>query len=153
MLVTEKAIYTFDASFAFDDPADSYGSMQRIGCQWESGYMSFGADYLQKHSSNLWVSMLPENRSRMEITVKTDKRDEYVEKAVGQSLLDFSDISFKNFSFLRSNAPKIKKVKIKVKKFVYYKLIFRVAMDEATAGDRATVLGYDQQIRYSSAVK
>ena len=153
LLVTDTAVYTFDASFAFDDPVEANGEMQRIGCQWESGYMSFGADYLQKHSSNLWVSMLPENRSRMEITVKTDKRDEYVEKAVGQSLLDFSDISFKNFSFLRSNAPKIKKVKIKVKKFVYYKLIFRVAIDESTAGDRATVLGYDQQIRYSSAVK
>ena len=149
---TDKEVLQFDPDSNFDA---TYGKadMQRIQSVWESGYMSFGADYLKKHSSNLWISMLPEKKSRMFVTVKTDKRDEYIEKAIGQPLLDFSDISFANFSFLTSNAPKVKRTKIKVKKFIYYKLIFRVAMDADTAGDRATILGYDQQVQYSSAVK
>ena len=111
--------------------------------------MSFGADYLRKYSSTLWVSMLPEPSSKMEITVKTDRRDEYMVKYAGRPLLDFSAVDFSNFSFLISRAPKIQRVKLKVKKFVYYKLIFRVN----TPGARATVLGYDQEVRYASSVK
>lgn len=153
LFVNDEGIFTFDAAYTFDDAKIINKQETAIKCVWESGYMSFGADYLKKHSSTLWISMLPENKSRMHVTVKTDKKDEYIEKSVGQPLLDFSDISFPNFSFLRSNAPQIKRIKIKVKKFVYYKLIFKVATTEDTAGDRATVLGYDQQIRYSSAVK
>jgi uncharacterized protein YbcI len=145
---TDKEVLRFDPDSNFDAPY-SGDKMQKIQSVWESGYMSFGADYLKKHSSNLWISMLPEKKSRMIVTVKTDKRDEYIEKAIGQPLLDFSDISFANFSFLTSNAPKVKRTKIKVKKFIYYKLIFRVS----TEGDRATILGYDQQVQYSSAVK
>lgn len=85
----------------------------------------------------------------MDITVQTDKRDEYLHKIVGLPLLDFSNMDFSNFAFLQRLAPQIKRIKVKVKKFVYYKLIFRVTQP----GARATVLGYDQQVRYSSNVK
>ena len=85
----------------------------------------------------------------MDITVKTDRRDEYLTKTAGLPLFSFSDIDFANFSFLTSRAPKIQRVKLKVKKFVYYKLIFTVNHP----GARATVLGYDQGVRYASAVK
>lgn len=153
IFLSNGELFTFDPEANFDAPVEKDGALARIGCVWESGYMAFGADYRRKHSSNLWVSMLPENNSRMSITVKTDRRDEYLEKMTGLPLLDFSNVNFANFSFLRSHAPKIKRIKIKVKKFVYYKLIFRVAHNADTAGDRATVLGYDQQVRYSSEVK
>lgn len=149
VFIRDDGVYCFDETRTFDAPAEDGGEIVPIPCVWESGYMSFGADYKRKYSSNLWVSMLPEANSRMEITVQTDRRDEYLEKVTGLPLLDFSNVDFSYFSFLRSLAPKIKRIKIKVKKFVYYKLIFRVTQ----AGAKATVLGYDQQVRYSSNVK
>jgi hypothetical protein len=93
--------------------------------------------------------MQPEIDSRMEVTVKTDRRDEYLTKTVGNPLFTWENMDFSNFSFLLSTAPRMRRIKIKVKKFVYYKLIFTVTHP----GARATVLGYDQQVRYSSNVK
>ena len=133
---------TFDQLTAVSDPIP-------IVSTWESGYMSFGADYLRKYSSTLWVSMLPEPSSKMSITVKTDRSDEYMVKSAGRPLFDFGAVDFSNFSFLSNRAPKIQRIKLKVKKFVYYKLIFRVD----TPGARATVLGYDQEVRFASKVK
>lgn len=153
VLLSAGELFTFSKAATFDAPVIAGNEMTRIGCVWESGYMAFGADYRRKHSSNLWISMLPEENSRMTVTVQTDRRDDYLEKELGQPLLDFRNISFSNFSFLRSLAPQIKRIKLKVKKFVYYKLIFRVAQNAERAGDRATILGYDQQVRYSSDVK
>lgn len=149
LFANDNTVFCFDPSSAFDAPLEEGGDNVPIACTWESGYMSFGADHLRKYSSTLWVSMLPEPSSKMEITVKTDRRDEYMVKYAGRPLLDFSAVDFSNFSFLISRAPKIQRVKLKVKKFVYYKLIFRVN----TPGARATVLGYDQEVRYASSVK
>ena len=147
LFANENTVFTFDANSAFDISVT--GVPIPIACRWESGYLSFGADHLRKYSSTLWVSMLPEAGSNMEITVQTDRRDEYMVKSAGRPLLDFNALDFSNFSFLVSRAPKIQRIKLKVKKFVYYKLIFTVS----TPGARATVLGYDQQIRYASQVK
>jgi len=108
-----------------------------------------GADYLRKHSSRLWLSILPQSASGLDITVRTDKSSEYLTKTIGYSLMDFAHLDFSNFSFLTYAAPKIRRVQMKVKKFVYYKLILRLPKP----GTRVTVLGYDQQVRYSSNVK
>ena len=149
LFAVKDTVYRLDGTMTFDDPVEEGGESLPIDYAWESGYMSFGADYKRKYSSNIWVSMLPETASQMEITVKTDRRDEYLAKTHALPLFDFVSMDFSNFSFLTSSAPKIKRIKIKVKKFVYYKLIFR----SKKPGTRATILGYDQPVRYSSNVK
>lgn len=149
LFANDNVLFRFDPDSAFDAPSSGSGDPVPIQCLWESGYMAFGADYLRKYSSTLWISMLPEPSSKMDITVRTDRRDEYMVKSAGRPLLDFSAVDFSNFSFLISTAPKMQRVRLKVKKFVYYKLIFRVS----APGARATVLGYDQQVRFASHVK
>ena len=149
VFLRSDGLYCFDPDYSFDDIADEDGRPTAIACLWESGYMAFGADYKRKYSSNVWVSMLPEYGSHMDVTVRTDRRGEYLTKSHGLPLFDFAHVDFSSFSFITSKAPKIKRIKIKVKKFVYYKLILRVTK----RGARATVLGYDQQVRYSSNVK
>lgn len=144
----DNCIYCFDPDSAFDRVSEET-QLQPIISQYESGYMAFGADYLRKHSSLLWLSMLPQPSSKMAVTVKTDRSDEYMIKYAGRTLFDFAAVDFSNFAFLTSAAPRIQRVKLKIKKFVYYKLIFRVD----TPGARATVLGYDQQVRFASQVK
>lgn len=151
---TRTALYTMDKNAVYDsyydlDEAGDYYWMHPIPALWESGYMHFGAPYLRKYSSNIWISMLPESSSRMTVTAATDRRDGYAEKEVGANLLSWENMNFNAFSFNLSSAPKLRRTKLKVKKFVYYKLIFRVDKP----GAQATVLGYDQQIRYSGYVK
>ena len=146
----KTVVYRFDPDAQYDQLQE--GDQEKnvpIQAVWESGFMDFGAPNKLKFSSKLWVSMFPESGSEMEVTVKTDKRGEYMVKTAGYNFLDFSRMDFSNFSFLTYAAPKVRRIMLKVKKFVYYKLIFRVTKP----GARATVLGYEQQVRYSSDVK
>ena len=151
MFIADKQIYMFDKNARYDECRDpeTRAEKAQIRAVYESGFLSFGADYKRKYSSKLWFSLLPQVASQMEITVKTDKRGEYTTKSIGYSLLDFSQVDFSNFSFDTYLAPKIKRVQMKVKKFVYYKLIFKVTK----AGARATILSYDQQVRFASDAK
>jgi hypothetical protein len=76
-------------------------------------------------------------------------RDEYRQKNTGLNIFGWDSVDFSDFSFMMNTAPKIKRIKLKVKKFVYYKMVFRVSKPGATA----TVLSYDQHIRFSSFAK
>ena len=149
MFANPTTVFRFDSASSYDAPVAVGGDAVPITSVWESGFMAFGADYKRKYSSRLWVSLLPQSDSDLEITVRTDKRSDYITKNIGYFLSDFSRMNFSSFSFDTWRALKIKRVQIKVKKFVYYKLILRVTRP----GARATVLGYDQQVRYSSDVK
>jgi hypothetical protein len=149
MFANETMIFTLDEAANYDDPLVLGGEQTPIAAVWETGFMDFGAGWLKKYASRIWLSLLPEDKSELEVTVRTDKRDDYIAKAVGYSFLNFADMDFGRFSFVTRKVPLVKRIQIKVKKFVYYKLILRVN----TPGARATVLGYDQQVRYSSPVK
>lgn len=147
LFANATAVFRFDPNNAYDTAP--MGLNLPIEAVFESGFMAFGADYKRKYSSNLWVSLLPECTSWLEITVKTDRRSDYLTKIVSNALACFAHLDFSNFSFQTYAAPKIRRIKLKVKKFVYYQLILRVSKEGASA----TVLGYDQQVRYSSDVK
>ena len=147
--MTGERMYCFDKYAVTDAPAADGEERQTIRAVWESGFMDFGVDFQRKYSSRVYVSMLPENASRMTITAATDRRDSYMEKTIGANLFSWENMDFSRFSFEMNNTPKIRRVQLKVKKFVYYKLIFKVE----EYGARATVLGYDQQVRFSSMAK
>ena len=144
----EEAFY-FDGQMTTDAPGDPAGEPVAIRARWESGYMDFGADYLRKYSSQIYVSMLPQINSSMIITAATDRRSEHMEKTISTNLFSFDNFSFRWLTFDTNTTPRIQRVRLKVKKFVYYKLIFRVE----ELGARATVLSYDQTVRFASMAK
>lgn len=149
---TGNSLLYLDGDHTYDDwykPGQTGLSECPICARWESGYYDMGMYNRRKYSSYLWISMLPEANSRMDVTVKTDRRDNYITKTIGVPLLSWETMDFSNFSFLLSRAPRMKRIKLKAKKYVYYKLIFSVDHP----GARATVLGYDQQVRFASEVK
>ena len=131
------------------DPSYRYDDHEPINAEWHTGYMDFKADYLRKYSSNIWVSVLPEALSKCDITASTDRRESYNVKSIGTSLFNYSAISYNHWTYAGKHTPTIKKVRLKVKKFVYYKLIFSINEPGCTA----TILGYDQQVRFGSEVK
>lgn len=149
VIATDTELFWFDENSNVDDPVTPGDANQKISALWESGQMSFGADYRKKHSSKIYVSLLPEARSSMVVTASTDRREQYMEKNIGVNIFSFGNLDFARFSFNMNATPKIQRVRLKVKKFVYYKLIFKV--EEWNC--RATVLGFDQQVRFSSMVK
>lgn len=149
VIATDTELFWFDEKSNVDDPVTPGQTSQKIAALWESGHMSFGADYRKKYSSKIYVSLLPEARSNMVVTASTDRRESYMEKSIGVNIFSFGNLDFSRFSFNMNATPKIQRVRLKVKKFVYYKLIFKV--EEWNC--RATVLGFDQQVRFSSMVK
>lgn len=120
-----------------------------ISAVWKSGNMAFGADYMRKYSSYIWISMQPEIGSQITVTAETDKRTQYMQKYVGANIFHYGAVDYAHWTYNWSRLPRPHRVKLKVKKFVYYKLVFRVDQP----GSKATILGFDQQVRYSSLAK
>lgn len=120
-----------------------------IEAYWESGSMSFGADYMRKYAATMWISIKPEANSEVYVTVQTDRKSNYTEKAVASSLASFNPASFKSWSFAVNRKPQMERLKIKAKKFVFYKLIFKTDAADVTA----TILTADIRVRMTGDAK
>lgn len=149
VFLSDSEAFFFDEDTATDAAPLGKSEASAIPAVWESGYHSFGADFRRKYSSRIYVSALPEISSELTVTARTDKRAEYMEKTVKTNVFTWPGANFADWTFDTNNTPKIRRLQLKVKKFVYYKLIFKVT----GIGKRATVLGYDQQVRFSSMAK
>lgn len=142
-------VFCLDENLTMDTADTPGGTSVGIKALWESGYMDFGADFRRKFTSQIYVSMMPRSNSEMIITAETDRRSDHMEKTVYSNIFFWPNANFPNWTFDTNATPKIQRVRLKVKKFVYYKLIFRVEAE----GSTATVLGYDQEIRFGSMAK
>lgn len=142
-------LFCFNKGQTLDAPVTIGANQDQIIALWESGYMDFGADFQRKYSSELYVSMLPQSRSAMKITAATDRKEEYNSKEVSSDIFTWNGADFRWWTFNCNAAPNIRRVRLKVKKFVYYRLVFRVD----TPGAQATVLGYDQTVRFGAMAK
>ena len=130
-------------SFRYGDRADNG---EAFACYWESGSMAFNREWMRKYSAMIWIGLKPEARSKVMVTVQTDRRSEYTEKTAGMSVATyFVDTDFGYWSFTLNRKPHMTRLKIKAKKFVYYKLIFRLESEKETV----TVLNADVRVRYT----
>lgn len=120
-----------------------------IDAFFASGNMSFDRDYSRKHSSAIWVSMKPTPNANLLVTARSDRRSDYIDKAISMSLSTFRAVNFGVWSFLTNRAPQMERLKLKVKKFTYYQLILK---SDFAASD-ATVLAVDFRVRYTGYVK
>jgi len=151
MLEVEDQIYGFsadgrvihvDRAYRNDDGAD-------IDAYAATGSMSFDRSWLLKYSPMIFVTIKPEGGARITVTVESNKRSDYPEKLVSAGLATFANVDFSHFSFGTNRKPKVKRVKMKVKKATFYKLIFKSLSASATA----TVLETDIRLRYTGNVK
>lgn len=122
-----------------------------IKAYWESGSMSFGQDFMRKYAAMLWVGIKPERRGEVWVTVKTDRAEAGNEKVVASNfnLFNFADLNFADLCFGMNTRPIMKRLKIKAKKFIFYKLVFE--SDSATA--TATVVASDIRVRFTGYAK
>lgn len=149
VITADGNISFFDRHYAYDQYD---GQAYPILARWESGYNPFGIDYRRKSSGLIYVSCIPRGASSLKITAMTDRKsgeEAYNTKEISNSLFSFSTLRFSTLRFNASEVPHINRVKLKVKKFVYYKLVFLA--DEP--GAQASVLSYDLEIRLSGMAK
>lgn len=124
-------------------------NLEAIDAYWESGSMDFDQDWKRKYSANIWVGIKPESQSRVTVTAQSNRKSDYIEKEISYSLSSFVNANFAHWSFGTNRKPQVQRVRIKVKKFTFYKLIFSSAATSATS----TILGVDFQVRYTGNVK
>lgn len=111
--------------------------------------MDFGADYRRKYSAQMWIGLKPVEDSEVYVTVQTDKKSVYTEKVVQRKMATFDNMNFADFSFQTNHKPFMQRLKIKAKKFTYYKLIFKSDSDDTSA----TVVAVDLRVRFNGYVK
>ena len=114
-----------------------------------TGAMDLGRAWQLKYSPEIFVTLQPESNARITVTVETDRRSEYAEKTITRSVTSLSNVDFAHFSFRTNRKPGVDRLKIKVKKATFYKLIFK----SDSAISTATVLGADVMVRYAGNVK
>lgn len=125
-------------------------SYEPIDAYWESGAVDFGADYIRKYSSVMWVTVKPEHNSFVAVSAMTDKKEDFATKEIRRgSSGGFSNWSFSALSFTDNTQPFVKKLRMKAKKFVYYKLILKNAELNSTG----TVLCIDIRCRTTGYAK
>lgn len=120
---TAGGIQHVSTDYHYDKIAD--GAVKAIDCYWESGSMSFGADYQRKYAAMLWIGIKPETKGEVWVTVETDKNASYQEKVASSRLFGFDSMDFEDFTFETNRKPQIKRLKIKAKKFVFYNLVLK----------------------------
>lgn len=138
----DGAVVEFSQKYRSDNGAP-------IDCYAATGAMDFDKDWLMKYSPMIFVAMQPASNARIKVTVETNRRSDYPEKTVAYSLATFLHVDFNHFSFATNRKPQVKKVKMKVKKATFYRLIFKSNSASATA----TVIETDIRLRYAGNVK
>lgn len=120
-----------------------------IDCLWESGAMAFGAEHMRKYSASLWLGIKSEARGEIKVSVRTDRSASCGEKTVSTSLSSFADADFARWSFSVSRGPRMRRLRIRAKKFVFYKLILR----SCSAGSTVTLPAAEILLRCSGAAR
>lgn len=120
-----------------------------IDCYAETGAMDFGRDWQLKYSPVLFVAIRPESHARIYVTAESNRRSGYPEKLVSANLSTLAHVDFGHFSFVTNRKPQVRRLKIKVKKAAFYRLIYKSHDKSATC----TVIETDVQLRFAGNVK
>lgn len=106
-----------------------------IDAYWESGSMAFDKDFQRKYSAMLWVGIRPDDNGYLAVTAETDRKPDFAE--------------YFATSVAAGQVPKMTRLKLKAKKFTYYKLI----LSNDTADTTATVVSADIRVRGTGYVR
>ena len=120
------------AAFLGRAPRDN---AEAIDAYWESGSMPFDQDFKRKYSAMLWVGIKPEDNGYLAVTAETDRK------------ADFAEYSFTTGD--AAGVPEMNRIKLKAKKFTYYKL----KLSNNTADTTATVVSVDIRVRGTGYVR
>lgn len=94
-----------------------------INTRIETGFMDFGVSYMRKFLNFSWIAMKPETKSVCFVEWETDYDASTDIEPIYYSLIDFDNMDFADFSFETNYNPQPFRLKLKAKKFAFFKLI------------------------------
>jgi hypothetical protein len=107
-----------------------------IDSRIETGFLDFGENSRRKFLNFAWVGLQPESRSVCFVEWQSDYSASSGVDMISYNLMDFSKIDFSDFSFEVNYNPQPFRLKLKAKKFSYFKLV--LTNDSST--DAMTIL-------------
>ena len=151
MVCVEGGVYfgTGDGRIMHLSRAYRNDDLEPIDAWWESGALDFDMDWRRKYSGHVWVSIKPESQGCITVTAQSNRKSDHVKREVAAGLSTFGNVNFAHWSFGTNRKPQVQRVKLKVKKFTFYKLIFSSCSASATA----TVLSADIRLRFAGYEK
>lgn len=151
LLEWEGELYGFRADGGVAHISRSHRSDdgEPINARAATGAMDFGRDWQRKTSPMIFVAILPESNARIHVTAESNRRSDYPDKVVAATLATFGHVDFGHFSFRTNRKPQTKRLKLRVKKATFYRLVYKSDSPSATA----TVLQTDIRLRYAGNVK
>lgn len=151
MLEVDQRTFGFTQEGKIKEVSRSYRNDdgEEISAYAATGAMDFDRDWQLKYSPVIFVAIKPENNARITVTAESNRRSDYPDKVVAASFASFTNVDFNHWSFLTNRKPQVERLKLKVKKATFYRLIFKSDSASATA----TVLETDVQLRYAGNVK
>lgn len=135
---TSEKYWYYDTFFRYEGSSYSLGAATKTA-RWESGALSFNRPWMRKFSSRLFLSMLANSKTDVDVYVTTDRRPErdYDKQiTIQHNTLDSS----------KFGTPQVTRLKLKAKKFAYYCL-------SMVSEKYFAALGADIKARYTGDVK
>lgn len=120
-----------------------------IKAYWRSKHFAFGMDERRKLVAKVFYGLKPQSEIKASFFYRTDKKTSGLLKAIKIKMLDFRTIDFTNFSFLFTNFPLERMLKIKAKKVTHFQLIIESNDLDHTIG----LLSLGVKFTYQSEVK
>jgi hypothetical protein len=107
-----------------------------IHSKLETGFLDFGENNKRKFINFGWVGLQPETKSICFVEWQTDYSTSSDPDIISYNLANFTNVDFGDFSFETISIPHPFRLKLKAKKFTYFKLI--ISNDSLT--DSMTIL-------------
>ncbi len=140
--LSDGRVVRFSEEYPNDDGA-------AIDAFFASGHMAFERDWRRKYSAMTWVSVKPTANAYLEAAMTCDRDVPEVAKAVSLGLSSLKSVDFARWSFLTNRSPQIRRLKLKLRRFVYCRLLLR----SCHPASDATVLAVDMQVQYGGRAK
>ena len=140
--LSDGRVAVLDERYRNDDGAE-------IEAEWVSGSMALSQSFDKKYSPGLWLTMKPESGGRITVRALTDRRAAEREAVIACSLASFTNLDFSHFSFATTRRPRLRRARLKARRFAYYTLCF----SSCSASAAATVLGADIEFEKAGEVR
>lgn len=143
---TDGTINKFGADLRIDN------STEVIDAVYQTGFYAFGAEWLKKNISKLWISGKPESKFEVELscTIRTARGTETIEIGTAtHDIIDFAHMDFEHMTFETDILAKPFRFKAGAKDFAYFMLTLR-SRDEIA---RATILNVILDVTQGGEIK
>jgi len=135
--------------YKFDKEERQDRGFLKIDALYELGFYGFNADWLKKNIRRIWVNVKPETKTYLDLKYQTDRTGLVDIGTIERNIMDFAHMDFAHMSFLYDLNVKPFRLKLKAKKFAFFKLILR--SDKKI--ERATVLSIDIKATMGGEIK